>query len=204
MVMRLDDSAKARLHATVAAVEETTSAEIVCMVVRRAGDYTLFDLTLAIAAAMLLPGLLLPFAQIPALYIWGAQIATLGACFWGSRRLALGCRSERPERRARAARAGAEAQFSAHDLERSEVPASVLIYVALAERRMEIIADREANAAVDPTAWQSVLSQLERSLAARDLESGLHQAIARAGEILAPHFPPCTDNPDQLPNVVFD
>ena len=53
----------------------------------------------------------------------------------------------------------------------------VLIYLLLAERRIEIVADRGIARHVGPAQWQEMVSRLSRHLKAADYEQGLTMAL---------------------------
>jgi len=81
----------------------------------------------------------------------------------------------------------------------------VLIYLLLAERRIEILADRGISSQVDKQAWQTMVDGIAHHLHQRDYETGLAQAIDDVGAWMRKLYPvntPHTDNPDELPNAV--
>lgn len=78
--------------------------------------------------------------------------------------------------------------------------AGVLIYVLLADRRVEIVADRGIDARVGATAWEAVCGAMQREFAARRFERGAIIGIEAVSDLLAAHFPPRAANPDELPN----
>jgi uncharacterized membrane protein len=78
--------------------------------------------------------------------------------------------------------------------------AGVLIYVLLADRRVEIVADRGIDARVGNTAWESVCGAMQREFAAGRFEEGAIVGVRAISDLLATHFPPRAENPDELPN----
>jgi uncharacterized membrane protein len=78
----------------------------------------------------------------------------------------------------------------------------VLIHVLLADRDVEIVADRGCNGRVPPGEWASVCRAMESSFRAGRFEQGMLEGIARVSDLLAVHFPtgPGSRNPDELPN----
>ena len=76
----------------------------------------------------------------------------------------------------------------------------ILIYVQLAERAIEIIADRGIAARVEPDEWRAIARQMEAAYHAGDFRGGSLAGIAAVSALLARHFPPGPANPDELPN----
>ena len=79
----------------------------------------------------------------------------------------------------------------------------VLIYLLLAERRIEIVADRGLNTHVSTAQWQTLLDGMAAAFKARRFEAGLMAAIDAIDELLARHFPlaPGEANPNELPDA---
>lgn len=65
----------------------------------------------------------------------------------------------------------------------------VLLYILLAERDAEIVADRGLNSKVSPHEWQTICAALEREVSHEGLARALSHAIERIGEILRRAFP---------------
>jgi uncharacterized membrane protein len=65
----------------------------------------------------------------------------------------------------------------------------VLIYLQLAERRVEIVADRGINRHVPDGHWQNVVRQLGTQLRQSDFENGLTQALEEVSALLVQHCP---------------
>ena len=76
----------------------------------------------------------------------------------------------------------------------------VLIYLLLAERRVEIVADRGIDGRVQAADWSRIVTSMERLLG-----EGRHEEAALAGvrgvsELLASHFPPLGNGTNELPD----
>jgi uncharacterized membrane protein len=71
----------------------------------------------------------------------------------------------------------------------TEENAGVLIYLLLADRDVEIVADRGIDRAVDPSAWRDICTRMETAFAGRRFEEGVVQGIADVSALLASHFP---------------
>jgi hypothetical protein len=82
----------------------------------------------------------------------------------------------------------------------TEQNAGVLIYLLLADKRVEIVADRGIHRVVGATAWEAICGTMDREFAAGRFEAGALAGIQATSDLLATHFPPRPDNPDELAN----
>lgn len=82
----------------------------------------------------------------------------------------------------------------------TEHNSGVLIYLLLADRDIEIVADRGIAARVDAAAWESVAQNMEAAFRQDAFERGVLEGIAQTSALLAAHFPPTGKNPDELTN----
>jgi uncharacterized membrane protein len=78
----------------------------------------------------------------------------------------------------------------------------VLIYLLLADKDVEIVADRGYNLRVTTDEWAQICHSMERLFQAGDYEAGALEGVRRVGDILATHFPPLPGgrDEDELPN----
>jgi uncharacterized membrane protein len=76
----------------------------------------------------------------------------------------------------------------------------VLIYLLLADRDVEIVADRGFNGRVSPAQWESICREMEVLFASGEFEAGALVGIERIHALLKQHFPAQGDNPNELPN----
>jgi uncharacterized membrane protein len=82
----------------------------------------------------------------------------------------------------------------------TEENSGILIYVQLLDRRVEILADRGIAACVPQAEWDGICRGMEASFRRGEWRQGALQAVARAGELLARHFPAGESNPNELPD----
>lgn len=82
----------------------------------------------------------------------------------------------------------------------TEANNGVMIYVLLADRDVEIVADRGFNARVGTEQWSAVCEALKRSFARGDFSAGAVAAVEAVGRLVAPHFPGVPGDRDELPN----
>lgn len=84
----------------------------------------------------------------------------------------------------------------------TEDNAGVLVYLLLADRRVEIVADRGIHARVGATAWETICGAMQREFAAGRFEDGMLGGLASISDLLAQHYPAGPDaNPNELPNA---
>lgn len=76
----------------------------------------------------------------------------------------------------------------------------ILIYVQLADRRVEILADRGIAACVAQAEWDATCRGMEECFRRGQWREGALQAVTRATELLAAHFPAGEHNPNELPD----
>lgn len=76
----------------------------------------------------------------------------------------------------------------------------ILVYVLLAERDIEIVADRGFSDKVNEQLWGDICSAMTAAFGNGEYLPGSMQAIGRIGELAAVHFPVGADNRDELPN----
>jgi uncharacterized membrane protein len=76
----------------------------------------------------------------------------------------------------------------------------VLIYLLLADRDIEIVADRGVNAKVAPSEWEAICRTMEQGLRAGRNGEALVAGIQRISDLLARHFPRRADDRNELPD----
>lgn len=76
----------------------------------------------------------------------------------------------------------------------------VLLYVLMADRAVEIIADRAAARAVPAAAWENVCRTLANDCQAGQMGAAALTAIESIHSLVESHFPPGQNNPNELPN----
>jgi uncharacterized membrane protein len=82
----------------------------------------------------------------------------------------------------------------------TEQNAGVLVYLLLADKRVEIVADRGIHARVGAQAWEAICGAMQREFAAGRFEAGALAGVRAISDLLATHFPPRDENPDELAN----
>jgi uncharacterized membrane protein len=78
----------------------------------------------------------------------------------------------------------------------------VLIYLLLAERAIELVADRGLNEHVTPQQWQAMIDNMRGAFRQARFEDGLTQALEEVSAVLVRHFPLAPGEPhdNELPD----
>src|ERR1700724_643454 len=77
----------------------------------------------------------------------------------------------------------------------------VLIYLLLADRKVEIIADRGIDAKVGAAGWEKICRAMETEFEAGNFERGVIQGIEAVSKQLAAHYPRQGAGPNELPDA---
>lgn len=210
--------------AAVTAAERDTAAEIVAIVAPRSDAYHDVGLHYAVLAMLVVPVKLslLPQGWIDRaagwLFGWNAELTRdrtmlilvllLAVAFLIVRlilshpplRMALTPgRTKRRRVRRRAVelfRAGCEL--------RTRGRTGVLLYLSLAERRAEIVADKAITDQLAPEIWGEAMAMLIDEVKAGRPGEGMAKAVERIGAVLAPILPPDAVNPNELPDRLVE
>ena len=214
-----------RIAKAVADAEKTTAGEIYCVLAPEVGDDRHLPLVWAFGAALLLPALALLAGFRPEMLtrlfggwsvghaaahdaaILSALLTYIGlqAAIFAATALLVSIPAVRralipgPVKKARVRRAALD-YFMAKDLHLTRDRTGVLIFAALAEHRVEVIADEGIHAAAPATVWDEVVADLVAGLKRGAVADGFVAAIARTGAVLAAHVPPRTGDTNELPD----
>ena len=206
------DADRKAIAQAISQAEQGTSGEIVALVTPRSDDYRFIPLLWAALLALALP-LLLIF--VPRLSGWrfafqGPEVIYLIQLVWF---VVLALFFQIPAVRIaitpsfikrRRVRQKAMEQFLAQNLHSTSGRTGVLIFVSVAERQAEIIADSAIASQVDPSVWQEAINHLTSRIGAGRPGEGFVGAIRICGSILAAHFPPGQPNGNELPNHLIE
>jgi uncharacterized membrane protein len=79
---------------------------------------------------------------------------------------------------------------------------AVLIYLAIRDRKVAIVADEGIHAAVPDGTWHRVRDHVVQSIRTRSLRDGIVAGVEEVGRVLAQHFPRRPDDIDRLSDSV--
>ncbi|MHB1198923.1 MAG: TPM domain-containing protein [Polaromonas sp.] len=82
----------------------------------------------------------------------------------------------------------------------TEGNSGLLIYLLLADRAVEIVADRGIHARVGVNEWNRICQQMETAFRQSNLEAGVLEGVRAVTQHLMAHFPSDGHNPNELPD----
>jgi uncharacterized membrane protein len=82
----------------------------------------------------------------------------------------------------------------------TEENAGVLVYLLLADRDVEIVADRGIDRRVGDAEWQAICARMESAFAEGRFADGVTRGIAEISRLLARHFPRDGATRNELPD----
>jgi uncharacterized membrane protein len=77
----------------------------------------------------------------------------------------------------------------------------VLIYLLLADRDVEIVADRGIDVKVGAAGWEKICKEMETDFRAGNFAGGVIKGIQAVSKQLAAHFPKHGDGKNELPDA---
>jgi putative membrane protein len=197
--------------------ELRTSGEIVTVIASRAGSYA--------GHVLMVAALVMAVFSVAYLTLLGTVAGWLQHVFWtfdarhalvalvlgqalvfiltyvlftalpGLKRLIISRRDQ-----AEKVRRKAESDFFRQHVSSTKGKTGVLIYIALFERRVELLVDAGIAAKVPTAHWQSVVDGIIHGIKRRQFVDVLCAQIARCGEILSKDFPRRARDVNELPD----
>jgi uncharacterized membrane protein len=77
----------------------------------------------------------------------------------------------------------------------------VLIYLLLADHRVEIVADRGIHSRVGTAAWEAICGEMQQEFARGQFERGVVIGLRAVSDLLSTHYPAGAGvNPNELPD----
>ena len=199
----LSPEAKRRATDAIRALEGQTSAELVVTVRHAAERHVATSLAFgaAVAAAVLVVMLVSPqvydVRTMPLDALLAFALAALTCHFAAALKRLLTSKA----RRRRAAERGARAAFAELGVAKTKQRNGVLVFVALLERTAVVVADDGVPTALLGKPYETLVSELERAVAALDLDA-LLAALAGFGPLLAGVLPRRPDDANELTDEV--
>ena len=221
-----------RVAAAVAKADAATDGEIVCVLAREVSNYREVPLGFAAAAALIVPPILL-LLRVPAhaftlaapwtgpgSWTIGVDIPPEPAALIGAYALTQvivfavvaalvaippirRALTPEPLRRHRVHKAALQ-QFLATGLHASSTRTGVVIFAAMDDRRVELLADDLVHEAVGEKAWQGAIAAVQHGMKRGEAAAGLIRAVELCGSALSQHFPLTADHAGVLGDGVVE
>jgi putative membrane protein len=193
-----------RISAAIQRAEAATAGEIYVVVSGTSDDFRLVPVLWAAITAMLLPWPLLVLTDLSIGAILTAQVV-----LFVSLAIALSHNRIRPRLVpsgliADASRQRAQALFMAHGVHLTENRTGILIYVAVIDRRVEILADATIHEKVGQAFWEELAQEVVTAGRHERWAEGVITAVHRAGSALALHFPRGSQDRNELSDRVVE
>jgi putative membrane protein len=199
------DNDRQGIEAAIRTAEQATSAEFVAAIARRVERYHGVSLTAGLLAA-LAAGLALVFLDpwLPLLSAIGIQCLAF-ALVYGAFELTPLAVLLAP-RKAKAAKVRRFAHLLFFDASLSALPKrnGVLLFVAMAERHVEIVADRGIDDLVGSAEWQRIVDTFSATARSGKIAAALETAIRDLGTVMARHYPAEPGQTNRLPDRLIE
>lgn len=191
---------RARITAAIHAAEKNTSGEFVAVVARASDHYLLLPLLWSAILALLVPGAcLLAGASIGWIHLYQIQLLVfivLAIMLLSVPGLHLRF-IPRHVKHAHASRL-AQAQFYVQGVQLTPHHSGVLFFVSLAERYVEIVADKGIHEKLGEARWQDIIDGFVAQVSRGKVVDGFVDAISACGAAMAQHYPPDPTDTNQL------
>ena len=205
-MIRFTDADREKISAAIHAAEQRTNGEFVAVAARASDGYFSLSLLWSAGLAFLLPGVLLFLPmQMRFLHIYQLQLLSFAVFmllfeFVPTLHMAL---VPKRIRHARASRL-AHAQFYEQGVHLTREHSGVLFFVSLAERYVEIVADRDIHAKVGEEAWRRIVAGFVEAVRQGRVTEGFVAAIGACGDTMAAHYPAKPDDTDELSDGLIE
>jgi putative membrane protein len=223
-ISAMTDEDRASVSAAVSAVERHTAGEVVTIVTGQSDDYAEIALLwsalvafLALAVLALFPDFYLGIYdrltggwvqewQPRGVFAVALVVAVLKFSamwllqLWRPLRLLLVPGPVKHHR----VRARAITCFKVGAERRTHGRTGILIYLSMAERRAEIVADEAIAAKVAPEVWGDAMAAMLVHIREGRIAEGMVAAIGKVGEVLAEHFPLGEGDTNELPDRLIE
>ena len=205
-MIRFSADDKARITAAIHAAEKNTSGEFVAVVARASDHYVLLPLLWSAILALLLPGAcVLAGAEVSWVHVYQLQLLifiVLAILLLSLPGLHLGLIPTRAKH-ARASRL-AKAQFYIQGVQLTSHHSGVLFFVSLAERYVEIVADKGIHERLGETHWQGIIDTFVAQVRRGQIVDGFVDAISACGSAMAEHYPPDPAGTNELSDGLIE
>jgi putative membrane protein len=200
----LSETDRARIRDAIRAAEVTTAGEIYVVVAREAAAFRSIPVLWAALIALIVPWPLYLLTDLASGLVLLLQVVVFVVVATVASHDRIRRHLVPPSIAAEASRKAAQAQFMAHGVHLTAERTGILIYVALADRRVEIVADDGINSKIAQAELDRLAQDVVAAARSGVLAEGLVVAVNSAGKLLSQHCPPTATNPNELPDRVVE
>ncbi len=196
----ISDADRIEVEKAIAEAERNTSGEIVAVIAPASGGYYYVPYMWSALLGLIVPWPLIYWTWMPVQQIYLIQLAVF---------IALALILHYPPLRyflvpgaiaRQHAHQRAMQQFVAQDIYTAPGHTGVLLFISIAERYAEIVADAAIHAKVPDDEWKGIIKRLTADIGNGNAGKGLVSAISRIGDHLAAHYPSSNRPQNYLPN----
>ncbi len=201
----ISEEDRKRIETAVSDAECRSTGELVTVIAQASGRYHYLPTVIAASAVFVISGLvlLLPIPRDFGAFYAGQVFGFIGLALglnWRPLRFRVVPRSVKR----RQAHLLAHEQFLDLGLSSTANRTGLMLFVSVAERYVEIIADRGIREKVDDTVWQAIVDAFIVEVRAGRIADGFVHAIAACADVLAEHFPWDEGDRNELPNQLIE
>jgi len=205
MTITLTQDQKQRISQAIDKAEKKTSGELVAVLAQSSDDYLYIPILWAALVALAVPGLLMLSGwttDVARIYQSQVGIFTLLTIVfhWPVLKMSLIPPVVKKNRAALRARD----EFLTLGLHNTSNRGAIMIFVSVAERYVEILADQGVSEKVSNDEWNALISNFIQHIRQGDFTTGYVQTINHCGDILALHFPPGSGKDNELTNQLIE
>lgn len=205
-MIKFSDKDREKITAAIHNAERNTSGEFVAVVARASDHYLAAMFIWAAGLSLLIPGVLL-FLPLHLRFIHIYEIQLL-ACIGlmllfeivPGLHLALVPKAVKHHR----ARQVAHAQFFEQGVHMTRHHSGVLFFVSLAERYVEVVADKGIHEKMGEQHWRTVVDNFVNRVKRGEVTEGFVAAITACGTAMAEHYPAGPDDSDELSDGLIE
>ena len=201
----LTDNEKASISEAIKNAESQSTGELVTVITQASDDYWFIPSLWAALIALVVPAIIILIGTWwDSTTIYSIQIGVFLSLLIVFRipaiKYVLVPKSIKHRRASRVARE----QFFLQGLQNTQGRTGILLFVSIAERYVEVIADKGINDVVPTGTWDKIVNDFINQVKAGRPGDGFIGAINGCAEIMREHFPASDINPDELPDHLVE
>lgn len=206
----LTQAEREEILAAVRGAEETTSGEIVPMIVSSSYEYPVADVlggaAISLPLSLLITPLIGRWFWIGAQNMWLFLGFFIALFFLFHQVVRHTVRLKRffvsPAEIEEEVEEAAVVSFFREGLYRTKGENGVLLFISVFEHRVWVLADRGINERVDKGKWDEIVQGIVAGIRQKRQGEAICDAVRKAGELLKTHFPRKPDDTDELKNLI--